>query len=299
MRTARLRSRGIRLEFARSDLKKLERGRHYELREASMSARSEVVTIWDTVVAGFLRDGTEYLRKLPKPLDSWFKAYAGKDDGKVVRNALPEPYIGDLAAGKIRAITLGLNPGQSHLDLQGRNGRFAKQIRQRGSYHSWAATLPYFGETWRTAHGRNRFHESRLRFLRDWFGSCLRSGEMLTFELYPWHSKRVTGDIRPDPHIVRQFIWEPIAEMGNPIVFAFGAPWMDLVEPMGLKITARLGFRRTSYGSSVPSRSVLVACTPEGGTVIVEKHRGGAGPPNRVEAERLRDYVVSRLGVHL
>ena len=45
--------------------------------------------------------------------------------------------IGDLAAGKPRAVTLGLNPGKAHY-LQERNGAFADQIRELGSYHRWA-----------------------------------------------------------------------------------------------------------------------------------------------------------------
>ena len=257
-----------------------------------MSSRSEVVELWDSVVARFL-DGDIGYR--PKPLDRWFNAYAGEGDGEVVLDAFPEPYIGDFAGGRPRAVTLALNPGEAHLDLQGLNGAFADEIRALGSYHRWAATLPYFGESWLRARGRrNSFHESRLRFLQTWFGPTFRDNEMLTFELYPWHSKRVMGDqIRPDPDIVRQFIWKPIADMGNPTIFAFGAPWMRLVEAMGLTIEAELGLGGTDYGSSVPSRRVLVARTTEGATVIVEKHVGGAGPPSRVETERLRDYVVS------
>ena len=34
---------------------------------------------------------------------------------------------------------------------------------------------------------------------------------MLAVELYPWHSTGLTAAPRPDPGIVREFVWEPIA----------------------------------------------------------------------------------------
>ena len=82
-----------------------------------MPSRSEVIEFWDSVVARFL-DGetTDY----PEPLDRWFLAYAGRGDGEVVVEALPEPYIGDLASGKTRAVTLALNPGEAWRRVYGR-----------------------------------------------------------------------------------------------------------------------------------------------------------------------------------
>jgi hypothetical protein len=116
---------------------------------------------------------------------------------------------------------------------------------------------------------------------------------MVCFELYPWHSKSIKGEIRPDPGIVRDFIWKPIADMGNPFIFGFGAPWVRFVQENGLTIERRLGLGGVDYGSSVPSRSVIVARTTEGGIIIVEKHSGSAGPPSRDETHRLREYLVS------
>jgi hypothetical protein len=132
-----------------------------------MSARVDVAEYWDAVVARFL-DGDIAFR--PEPLERWFRAYVGRAGGEVVVEALPEPYIGDLLSRKSRAVTLALNPGEARLDFQGRQGVFANEIRTRGSYHLWAATLPYFGAAWRRAYGKNRFHESRRNFLRAWFG---------------------------------------------------------------------------------------------------------------------------------
>jgi hypothetical protein len=47
---------------------------------------------------------------------------------------------------------------------------------------------------------------------------------MLGFELYPWHSTRVPAPIRPDPGVIREFVFAPIEELGVPPIFAFGAP---------------------------------------------------------------------------
>jgi hypothetical protein len=120
---------------------------------------------------------------------------------------------------------------------------------------------------------------------------------MVAFELFPWHSRGVTGPMQPKPDIVREFIWEPISEFGNVPVFAFGAPWFPLLEHhLGLRVVARLGADGRDYGSAVSSRSVLLLETPAGGLVIAERHLGGAGPPSQDETERLRQAVESVVG---
>ena len=64
---------------------------------------------------------------------------------------------------------------------------------------------------------------------------------MVTFELYPWHSTAVTARMRPDPGVVREFVWQPVRQLGAP-VFAFGKPWFDLLEDgLGLQVVDRLG----------------------------------------------------------
>jgi hypothetical protein len=98
-------------------------------------------------------------------------------------------------------LILGLNPGQACLDFQGRNGIFAREIRERGSYSAWAAPFPYLGEKWSRVNGRNRYAYSRLRFAREWLQDQeLAADQLLTLELYPWHSTRVTAPIAGVPH---------------------------------------------------------------------------------------------------
>jgi hypothetical protein len=64
---------------------------------------------------------------------------------------------------------------------------------------------------------------------------------MVAFELYLWHITSKTAPMRPDPGIVREFIWQPVRELGAP-VFAFGKSWFDLLEHgLGLQVMDRLG----------------------------------------------------------
>jgi hypothetical protein len=53
----------------------------------------------------------------------------------------------------------------------------------------------------------------------------------------------------------------------------------------------RLGKNGRDYGSTVPSREVLVFRTPTGGLVVAEKRSGSAGPPSEEETKRLREAV--------
>jgi hypothetical protein len=90
--------------------------------------------------------------------------------------------------------------------------------------------------------GRIPFLTSRLGFLGTWTEQpSLTADAMVTFELYPWHIATVKGCRRPDPGIVREFIWQPVRQLGAP-VFGFGAPWFGLLEDgFGLQVVDRLG----------------------------------------------------------
>ncbi len=115
---------------------------------------------------------------------------------------------------------------------------------------------------------------------------------MVAFELYPWHWASVTGPIRPDPTTIARYVWEPIAALGQPLVFAFGSPWFPLLrDALGLDVAAHLGFDGQHYGSRVASRDVLVLRAPSGIAVVAEKYAGSAGPPAADEITRLRDAV--------
>jgi hypothetical protein len=192
---------------------------------------------------------------------------------------------------------LALNPGRAVLGFQGRSGLFADEIRQHGTYSAWAATWPYLRDPWVARKGPNPHHTSRLAFLRTWTGQpTLTADAMVAFELYPWHSTVVTASMRPDPGIVREFVWQPICELGAP-VFAFGKPWVGLLEDgLGLQVVDRLGAGGRPYATEAPSRAVLVFRGEDGPVVIAEWHQGSARPPNPSETRVLREAIEPWLG---
>ena len=136
-----------------------------------------------------------------------------------------------------------------------------------------------------------------MAFLRTWTGQPTLTGDaMVAFELYPWHSTAVTAPMRPDPGVVREFVWQPIRELGAP-VFAFGKLWFGLLEnKLSLQVVDRLGVGGRRYPTEVPSRAVLVLRGEYGPVVVAERHVGSAGPPRRSETQVLREAVEPWLG---
>lgn len=254
-----------------------------------MSAVERVADLWDAVTADWL-GGQDVL---PVALEPWFASYSGKGAGRVTRDAFAEPYLGDLR-GTPRFVTLGLNPGQAVFDFQARNGIFANAIREGGSYSAWAAPNPYLSEAWTRVHDRNRYDTARLRFAQAWLGdAALTPNELLTLELYPWHSKRVTASIIPQIDIVEEFIWQPLAEIPVEFVFAFGKPWLGACQRLGLPELSRWGHGGQDFGSPVASRTVVVFELPSGQSVIVLWQSGYAGPPALDDVQRLRERLVA------
>lgn len=251
----------------------------------------EVVAFWDRAVADFLAGGP----CVPVGLEAWRASYEGAGRGRVEERAFPEPYGGPLLSNP-RAIFLNLNPGEAHLDFQGRDGIFAREIRELGSFSAWAATVPYFRAPWDTVKGPNRHALSRRAFLQRWFADpTLTAHAMASFELFPWHSARITAGMRPDAETIREFVWEPISD-SDAVVFAFGSPWFHFLPLLGVETVALLGRGGKPYGSAVASRSVLVGRSASGSLVLAERHMGSAGPPREDETHRLRDAVAA-LGV--
>jgi len=184
----------------------------------------------------------------------------------VTREAFAEPYGGDLR-GTPRFVILGLNPGQAALEFQARDGIFANEIRELGSYSAWAASHPYLGETWTRAKGPDRYGWARLKFARGWLEDPdLEARDVLTFELYPWHSTSVTASIVPPPDIVNDFVWQPIADMPVEFVFAFGKPWLRACERLGLRESGR-------WGNGLMCTHSGYDCTLFGFGDLVQKHR--------------------------
>jgi hypothetical protein len=274
---------------ALSTLTALRRSSSSRARISDLSAVEDVADFWDAHTTRWLAGDDE----LRSPLDRWFSSYVGGGIGVVDRQAFAEPYAGDLR-GNPRFVILGLNPGDVSLDFQGRNGVFANAIRDIGSYSAWAATHPYMGEVWTRAKGRNRYGSARFKFARTWLGDPnLEDRDLVTFELYPWHSKGVTGVMRPPDDILDAFVWRPLAELPVTDVFAFGAEWARALKRLGMAPVDHLGRGGRDWGSTVPSRTILVYVTPSRQRLIVAWHSGSAGPPRAEETERLRDALAS------
>ncbi len=251
------------------------------------SACQRVAELWNDVIAGFLRGEETHVRP---PLDKWYGAYSGRGKGEVDLSCFPEPYLGDLL-GSPRAAILALNPGGGVHEFQAKEGIFAKEIREKGSYREWAKSWPYLGGSW----GKNRHHKARMTFLRRWFGDdTLLPKDRIDFELFPWHSQAVTGPMVPDPEIIREFIWEPLKELRVEFIFAFGRPWLDLLEKGNfpeVQVTDRIGEGGRIYASSRKKTSrtaVVKASTPWGGWLIIGKQLGFAGPPSGREIESIK-----------
>ena len=231
-----------------------------------MSARSDVVTRWDDV----LRAWTGGEPDVPAALQDWSRSYVGRGDGRVVFDAFPEPYIGPLAGTSTPALVmLGVNPGAADPNFQGPDGRFTRQVAASG-YSSWAATSPYTGPAWEACRGRNRYVQARLGFARRLHRNPhIRPQDMLAMELYPWHSTKVTGSITPPSAVLQEWVWGPLAEVGVPHVFAFGAPWLKVARALGLTERPPL-----DVTWEVPSRRCAVFQLAGGQDLVVMHHSG-------------------------
>lgn len=263
------------------------------------------VELWDAVIEQWLAGGPSS----PDELAPWLGCYGGRGHHAVVPEALPEPWFGDLARTPAM-VFLALNPGQPFLgaetwrdgslmpDLQSRDGVFADEIRAAGSYSSWARHFP----DWATlAPSPNTFFTSRLRFAQDW---CERPDLVLddcvNAELYPWHSYRFSaGQFRPGAEataMIDRYVLAPIAAMGCPNVFAFGAAWAKILPTLGFEAVFDLSTRAGDTWPGAPKDRVVTVFGRDGLRIVAEYHSGGAGPPKRDAVAPLRERILPHLG---
>ncbi|HUZ44499.1 MAG TPA: hypothetical protein VMU63_08860 [Acidimicrobiales bacterium] len=239
---------------------------------------------------------------------------------RINKDALPEPFIGDLRR-RPAAVLLSLNPGKPYMgserwagkydlpepDLQSRNGRFAREIREDfgGSYAAWASRW----QDWKSLTGgrANTFITSRLNFVRNWLNDgSIELDDLVLFELYPWHSARWGGGLWM-PEAVGQLILSkvfiPLAILTSletgaanraSCYFAFGKAWSISLGSIDAFTLARgwgRGYEERWAGAS-PSRSVELWVQPTvGAQVLVMYHSGGAGPPKKEEVPAIRQVV--------
>ena len=264
----------------------LDRAEDARVHRAASPACQHVADFWDSVTADFLEAKATNVQP---PLDRWFTTYSGRGRGEVVLDCFPEPYLGDIL-GAPRAAMLALNPGGGVTSFQAVDGIFADEIRHLGSYREWAKTWPYLAGSWPW---RNRHHQSRMMFLKRWFcDELFPPAARIDFELYPWHSQGVTGAMRPDAQIIREFIWGPLSELPVEYIFAFGKPWLGVLDQLpDIEIVDRIGDGGRRYESTRKAAAhtvVVKARTSWGAWLIVEKHGGSAGPPGMSEIDAIR-----------
>jgi hypothetical protein len=255
-----------------------------------VNSRLEIADFWDQILSSFLAGESPEVKD--PSLLRWRASYDGAGRGLVTTNAFPEPYIGPLSpvVGEPSIVALGLNPGEADLEFQGRGGRFAEEISALGGYSKWAATSPYLREPWRSTHRHNRYHAGLHAFARRWTANDVaRSDDVLVFELYPWHSDKVTAAMSPDPDLIRRFVWDPIAETDVDVIFGFGKDWASTATALRLPET------KAQVQFTVPSRRLRTFRLPSGQLLAVVWQPGYSGPPAGADVDALRRALVGTL----
>lgn len=259
--------------------------------DATASARQKIGAYWDDHVARWLAGEDPRT----EPLQRWLASYHDSGAGMATCHGLVEPYTGDLLGHGTtpRVVILGLSPGEYHPTFQARDGLFADEIREHGSYSRWMTTGPYLRPPWTTINGTNRYQQARLTFTQRWLDEpAATHADMLIFEMYPWHSTLRNAVLRAPADIIDQFVWQPIAELPIQHVFAFGRSWHDLATNLGLPLTDSMGRGGRAYGSSVPGRAIRSHAMPSGQQLIAEWHPGSSAPPSAAEVAVLKTALT-------
>ena len=253
-----------------------------------MSARERVADLWDEVVANW-RPGQDVW---PGPLDDWFKSYRGRGSAAVDLDQYPDPWVGDLRGlvREPRVVVLGLNPGIGYEELQGPNGTWTKRVLDTGYSHCLHRSPPEDPAAWIPVHKRPSVYWVRVEhFARRWLGDTSAGHrDLLNFELYPWHSPKLTGGLASPPAIVREFVLDPVAEIAVPQVFAFGAAWFKVAAGLALPILASWETNRGDWPPEFTGWRVGVFGLPSGQQLVVSSQPGTGAPPSQAKVEALR-----------
>jgi hypothetical protein len=254
-----------------------------------MSHRARVSDFWDDVLEGWRADPG--MADLPEPLRQWRNGYRGKVD----LDGYPEGFLGDLRGEQRepRVVVLGLNPGIAYPELQGPNGEWTHLARKLTYSRSSPQRVPFENAAWRRRHGRDsRYWVNLIRFTRRWLKDTQAGvADILNFELFPFHSKKLDYAIKPPRELIDNFVWAPLQEMRVPVAFAFGKDW-------GRVCTDLLGCPIASYGPGtqplldVTRGNWQVGVYPLGAKrIVVSWQNGYAGPPSK-NIDELRRIVI-------
>jgi len=249
-----------------------------------VSERQRATEFWDLSLARWTSGDAD----LSPELTRWQQSYSGRGPGAVDLSVFPEPYVGPLAGqGTPALVMLGLNPGPPAPEFQAMHGIFTEQIAAT-TYGEWAASAPYTSSTWEQIKGRNKYHRDRLAFARRLHeDSSIEAADLLYMELYPFHSERVTGPMVPPRDVLHDYVLSPLSEMDVEFIFAFGKPWFEAAESIGL------GSGSTVWANwTTPSRQGKSYRLPGGSRLIVLAQGGYAGPPGQADTEALRTELM-------
>ncbi|TQO20990.1 hypothetical protein FB472_2650 [Rhodoglobus vestalii] len=250
-----------------------------------MSALDDLVEFWNRETERWIGGDLE----VPERLRAWFKSYQGKGQGAVRLDVFPEPYTGKLIGNDAPMIMLGLNPGGAVPRFQAHGGYFVEQLKSM-SYHDWASTAPYVGELWESIHGRNTYYRNRFKFAQRLFErSEWQMSNGVFFEMYPYHSSRVTGSMTPPADALREFVLDPLGELNSSFIFAFGKPWFDVPRRLDLKPGRDLNVKWAT-----PSRTARAFPLKSGQELIVMAQNGYAGPPGAADTDALAKELKLR-----
>ena len=135
--------------------------------------------------------------------------------------------------------------------------------------------------------------------MKNWYGDAeLGHRQMLNWELYPWHSKKVQGSrMRPPSEVIREFLWEPVGSLAAPWVFAFGREWFERLDDLGLRSLLVLGYGGEPYPTLTKPgarRSVKIYEGPGESFVVAMSTAAAAAPPSLKEANILKAELAQR-----
>ncbi len=253
-----------------------------------MGNRTRVADFWDDVHERWR--GDLEMADLPEPLHRWRQAYQGIVD----LSGYPEGFLGDLRGEKRepRILVLGLNPGVAYPELTGPDGKWTRIIKDKTYSRCSEQRVPYGDEDWKRVQGQdNPFWRNLVMFARRWLNNH-RAGvaDILCFEMFPFHSPNLTHAIRPPRNLIESYVWQPLREMGENVVFAFGKGWLNVCAECGLSHIASYG--KTGEDSYGKTRELLRDATngnwqveiyslskSPGKRIVVSWQQGYAGPP--------------------
>ena len=237
------------------------------------------------------------MRDLPDPLPRWRRSY----DGEVDLGAYPEAFIGDLRGEKRepRLVVLGLNPGVAYPEVTGPDGAWTRAARKLTYSRSSEHRVPFGNGDWRKLHNGkdSRYFVNLVPFAKRWLRDE-KAGvtDILNMEMLPFHSKNKTRIIRPPHDIIENYVWAPLREVEEGVVFAFGKDWQSVCNNLSLI---------ASYGPHHGQRDLA---DPTNGNwqvnvysladkrIVASWQKGYAGPPGPERIDELRRIVNEAFG---